>query len=258
MPVPISEWGTGEWLVFGVILLTLIAALAGVYLQLNEQFWHPRRERQKRTEQLNDPIDVSFLVPERSQRAIDYAIQDDEEHLLNEIILPPDSTTLVELRLHPRTKFATTHLTLGCRDDGSFMMRSQKPYPVKLVDVYGQALIEPNRGRLPAGHAMNSRIQYRWNREIRWDGHSTVVIGVEIKTRREGRYILDVIIVGKEIEKTYELVIRVEKQVCLKERHTQLLRCINGDHAGHTIDPIFQKFSRDQQDLGSLVRSPLS
>jgi hypothetical protein len=39
MPVPISQWGSGEWLTFGVIALTLLMATAVAYLQVDFQIF---------------------------------------------------------------------------------------------------------------------------------------------------------------------------------------------------------------------------
>jgi hypothetical protein len=242
MSVPISEWGDGEWLMCGLIAATLLISAGILWLAIDAQFFAPKRNTRRRAAELNDPLDLHFLVPERSQRAIDYASQDNDEHLLNEIILPPHAKSLVEFRLHPRAKFVTTHLIFGCRDDGSFTARVNKPHPVRMIDVYGQAIIELHKGRfLPDGHVINSRYQYRWNHEIKWDGHSTIIIGVEIQTNEIGRYLWEVTAVGEEINKVYEMNIRVENQVIPENRKTQMLRCANGDHSGHLIEPSFSQ-----------------
>jgi hypothetical protein len=236
MPVPISQWGSGEWLTFGVIALTLLVAAAVAYLQMEFQVFSPRRQRRRREEELNDPIDLHFLIPERSQRSIEYAEQDDEEHLLNEIIIPPDTKTLVELRLHPKTKFVTTYLLFGCLDDGSAISRQRKPHPIRLADVYGQGLIEPNsQPWVTAGHVVNKRFQYRWNNYLRWDGHSSIIIGIEIVSHAIGEYTWHVTLVGDELEKSKELVMRVE------EPSGAMLICANGDHSRHSIAPIFER-----------------
>jgi hypothetical protein len=236
MPVPISQWGSGEWLTFGVIALTLLMATAVAYLQVDFQIFSPQRQRRRREEELNDPIDFHFLIPERSQRSIEYAAQDDEEHLLNEIIIPPDTTTLVELRLHPKIKFVTTHLIFGCSDDGTASSRQRKPHPIRLADVYGQGLIESgSQPRVTAGHVVNSRFQYRWNHELRWDGHSSIIIGVQIDSHATGEYIFSVMLVGDELEKSKELIMRVEKP------SNAMLICANGDHSRHSIATIFER-----------------
>ncbi len=236
MPVPISQWGSGEWLTFGVIALTLLVAAAVAYLQVDFQIFAPQRHRLRREEELNYPIDLHFLIPERSQRSVEYAEQDDDEHLLNEIILPPRAKTLVELRLHPKTKFITTHLIFGCHDDGSVTSRHKKPRPIRLVDVYGQGLIEPgSRPAITAGHVVNSRFQYRWNHELRWDGHSSIIIGIECKTHDVGQYRFHTILVGDELEKEMELIMHVTEPGCA------MLICANGAHSRHSITPIFDR-----------------
>jgi hypothetical protein len=230
----VSDWGWPDWLTFAGIMTAALTGIALTWNEIDKRFRAPQRSKQKRDEELNDPIDLHFLVPEHSQRSIEYAVQDDAEHLLNAVIIPPSAKTLLELRLHPKTKFVTTHLIFGCHDDGTATARQEKPHPIRLVDVYGQGLIEPgSQPGVTAGHVVNSRFQYRWNHDLKWDGHSSIIIGIQVESHSIGEYMFFVMLVGDELEKWEDLIIRVEKP------SSAMLICANGDHSRHSIRPIF-------------------
>jgi len=242
--VPMSQWGSGEWLTFGVIALTLLTAAVGACLQLEFQIFSPRRQRFKREEELNDPVDMHFLVPPLSQRRIEYAQQDDREHLLSELLLAPNTSTLVELRLHPRTRFVTTEFLFGCVDDPEGLVTSRKPRPVELIDVYGQGHITPNsRPNETPGHVINSRLEYRWNYERKWNGLTTLILGIRIETDEEGRYLWHTTLIGDEAETVKELVIHVTK------RNDLFLNCVNGEHERHSVIPAFRGTSRSKLEF---------
>src|SRR5579864_1065078 len=109
-----SDWGWPEWLTFAGVTTAALTGLALALSEFDNRFCAPKRRKARRVEELNDPIDAHFLVPPASQRVIQYAEQDGREHLLAEIVLRPNTTTLVEFRLHPRTRFATSSFLFGC------------------------------------------------------------------------------------------------------------------------------------------------
>lgn len=229
-------WGWLDWVSFGAGVTAAMAGLALFGFALDEKLWQPKRIKAKRGAELHDPLDVHFLVPSRSQRTIQFAAQDDREHLLNEIVLSPKFVTLIELRLHPRTRFVTSAILFGCvHDDRDKAALEQKPRPVKLIDIYGQGQLElESEIDRAVGRKTNSRHEYQWNKEIRWNPSAVIVIGIEIETRAKGRYVFRTSLIGDETQSTTELTIRVE------DESTCTLRCVNGDHERHEVAAVFR------------------
>jgi hypothetical protein len=86
MAVPISNWGSGEWLTFAVIVATLLFTGGLLLFEVDRRYWGPARAARKRAAELYDPVETHFLVPQRSQGKISYVQQDDQEHWLQEIV----------------------------------------------------------------------------------------------------------------------------------------------------------------------------
>ena len=233
MGVSIKNWTSGEWTVFGIIVATLLFTASLVIFEIDKRCWEPRRKKNQREKTLSKAVDVRFLIPMLNQgRVISYATQDSEEHHTDEIVLRPHTETLVELWITSHTSFRTAHLTFGSYhyDNDSFA-RDRKPRPVRIMDTYGQFIIpkdcEPN---VTPGHGINDRHQYRWNQDLRWTPHSTIIIGVLIKTFVEGIFRWQMYFAGDELDKPFELLIRVEKS------HTRFLICSKEGHNLHRIN----------------------
>jgi hypothetical protein len=248
MPVPISEWGGGEWLTFAVIALTLLISIGIFWLAADAQWCAPRRAARRRFAELNDPVDFHFLGPPRTQRQIEYAKQDEREHLFYEIVLKPETFTVIELRIHPRTRFLTTAFLFGCEyDEADENARDEIPCPVQIIDVYGQGIIQKDAmPNFTSGHILNKRNQYRWNQEIRWNALTTLIIGILMRTARVGTYKFFMYLIGDEAEHKKELTIRVE------ETNEVNLRCVNDKHERHNVEATFlgKPFCNDQAFVG--------
>jgi hypothetical protein len=258
MGVSISNWSSGEWLVFGIIAVTLLLTGTLVWLAIEAQFLAPRRLKYKRTAELADPVDIHFLASPTSQnRRMAYIVQDDKEHLFNEIVLRPNRITLVEFRMHPRTIFTSDYMVFGSLDhegDNDHVYQN-RPRPLSLVDTYRQGYIDNNAiPNVTPGYVINDREQYRWVYNIRWDGHNTRIIGIHIQTYGIGRYLWTTIFAGEEIgDKRLNLLIRVEQPSDVK------LRCANGDcKVPHTVAARFAEDTKDRQFLPPPSPTPRS
>jgi hypothetical protein len=235
MPLP-TEWGPSDWIAFSSVIAAAVTGIGLVCIEIDKRIFGPRRHKLQRERELNDPVDINFLVPPLSQRIIEYARQDDREHLLYEVSLKPYTSTVVELRIHPRIHFVTDAFLFGCfHDDADLTVKEQKPRPMELIDVYGQGYVRPNSrpGETP-GHVINSRLQYRWNYEMKWNSLTTLIVGIRINTREEGTYIWETRFIGNETESVKNLTIRVVTEEGI------LLKCVNGEHERHSIAAIFR------------------
>ena len=86
-------------------ILAFLVATIVLYLTADAMFFSPKRNLKRRQEELRHPAIVRFLVPERPQREVDFAIQDGDEHLLREIVLPPNTIRTIEIFIKAHTNF---------------------------------------------------------------------------------------------------------------------------------------------------------
>jgi hypothetical protein len=236
-----TTWGATDWIAFISVIAAALAGILLIVMELEKRFLAPKRLSLKREAELNDPIDVHFLVPPLSQGdRIEYAEQDGREHLLYDVFLPPHSETIVELRINPKIRFVSTSFLFGClHDEEDRSSRERKPRPIQLVDSYGQGILSPDA--VPGetlGHVTNARHEYRWNQEIRWN-YLTIIIGVQIKTFCSGEYLWQVRLMGEE----KEVIKDTDLSVIVTEDAGRLLQCVNQEHEGHSVAPILGRKS---------------
>lgn len=237
MPPPSPEWGLTDWAAFVAIIIAAITGLALVIREIDKWVWEPKRSETKRSAALNDPVDIHFLIPPTSQRKVEYAKQDNREHLLYDIVLPCNRETVVELRIHPKIKFISTSFLFGCyHDDADQIAKERKPRPIQLVDSCGQGILPTIciPGVTP-GHTINARYEYRWNQEIRWN-YLTIILGIKIKTFDPGEYQWRVHLMGDENEIVLEdLHIKVTDSAQLQ------MQCVSQDHERHPVDAVLER-----------------
>jgi hypothetical protein len=224
----------GPWAIAGALAAIAVFILTIYQLIIAPIFKHLYRKRK-----IKRAMRSYFLIPMLSQgRSVYYAIQDEREHRCTNIVLPPDSKTLVEFWFRPTISFKYSYMLFGCKhDDRDSTARNTKPRPLKMIDVYPQGHIE--KGCLPGetpGHVINARYQYRWNRDIHWNGRSTLAIGIIIQTFNIGVYTWQTFISGDEIDDLFELTIHVENpsNVLLTCHHKE-------DHPLHTLRALFER-----------------
>jgi hypothetical protein len=159
-------WGATDWIAFISVIAAALAGILLIVIELEKRFLAPKRLSCKREAELNDPIEVHFLVPPLSQGdRIEYAKQDGKEKLLYDVFLLPHSETIVELRINPKIRFVSTSFLFGClHDEEDRSSRERKPRPIQLIDSYGQGILSPTAvpGETP-NHVINARYEYRWN-----------------------------------------------------------------------------------------------
>ena len=224
----------GPWTIAGAIgaLLSLVVAIAVFWLTVNATFLLPRRRETARQQALANPADVYFLIPRHSERSVDFAEQDDFEHWVEEVILPSNSTRLLEVRIAPRIDFSTYALQFGCFDDEQ-NAKAKKPIPVAMVRVFAKkGLNIVSRPDDTLGHSITSHDFYQIDEDRQWN-RTTRVIGLSIETKDPGTYRFLIYFMGPEAEaEKSDLSIRVEDET------REGLRCIKDDHPRHRISPL--------------------
>jgi hypothetical protein len=244
MPPPSPEWGLTDWAAFVAVIIAAITGLALVIREIDKWLWEPKRSKAKRVTELDDPIDIHFLLPPASQRKVEYAKQDNREHLFCDIVLPCNRETIVELRINPKIKFVSTSFLFGCyHDDADQTAKERKPRPIQLLDPYGQGILPTMciPGVTP-GHTINARYEYRWNQEIRWN-YLTIILGVKIKTFAVGEYRWRVYLLGDEKE-----IVLDDLRIKVTNRDAFQMECVNQDHEPHRIDAVLDRGVIDPLD----------
>jgi hypothetical protein len=104
---------TTDWSMIGVFVgaAGLIATLITLGLVAYDVF---RPERRKR--KLKRPGTSCFIVPDINQHDCSYAHQNETEHRVREIIIPPHRTAVIDIAIVPELNFNTSQLILACEE----------------------------------------------------------------------------------------------------------------------------------------------
>ena len=78
-------------------LIVLVTAVYGVY------FWNKRRiEKNEYEKIMEDPIEFHFLIPPKKLISLKYDKQDNEDHIKNEIVIPPNFKDHIIILMRPK------------------------------------------------------------------------------------------------------------------------------------------------------------
>jgi len=105
-------------------LLTLIfsgiAALTGIVsVGLIARRWLTRkRDYKEYKELLGNPFEIYFLIPSKEKYNVKYAEQDENEHLVDELKVPPDTEDVIFLRIKPRISIELGERYFGFEVEG--------------------------------------------------------------------------------------------------------------------------------------------
>jgi hypothetical protein len=157
----------------------------------------------------------------------DYAVLDDDWHAAKEIVLPPDSEILVELRFVPRVAFIESEFAFGCDTDDNL---HTKPFALRYINHFidrGQKIASPEDD---SNHFTDRHQYYHIRRNVQRSVGQHFALGLIIKTRAEGVYRAEAWLTTEETQGIHrDLIIRVEKP------QKTLMRC--AFHNGCYIKP---------------------
>jgi len=174
---------------------------------------------------LRHPCKARFLITSSDRREINYAIQDEKEHTVMEIVLPSNSEVNLELLITPKISFKQTELIFGCR--GSL---AQMPLPIS----YFVPFIETGQSHWIPGEDKGHYIDHSKNYHVVREKHHVIgmdqVAGFKLKTRSAGTYPAHLSFAAETREGTYnDLVIRVE------DKPETRMKCVG--HWGCVVKP---------------------
>lgn len=167
-----------------------------------------------------------FLVPSKTQHDCGYAPQDQDEHILREISLPPNSEAIIDFVTHFNVTFSFSEVGIGFVGD-----LSKKPYFTRYFNRY----VEVGKGREidPALETTDDFIDKHHYYHHRWPNSRTITAGTvlsmafKIKTIGEGTFPLHVYFMSNEIIG--------EEKICFVTVETAATvqpKCIDPEHQG--------------------------
>lgn len=222
----------GPWTIYGTIMtgIILLISVGILVAAIDTEFFAPKRRRRKRHAILEEPADVHFFITSTRHRHIDYAEQDEQEHILRDITLQSHSEHTVELHIKPRTDFTSTSTIFGCEHPDL----ANRPAPLEFdnpIVVKGD-MKHGIPGKDP-GHNILHHKHYQYSRLMHWNPGTHIIWGFKIKTEGPGVFQMALYFCGGEVEGKAELKIRVEDKAPIR------MTCVMPGHDLHQIRPIF-------------------
>lgn len=200
-------------------LAALLVGAAGVYLALHNIFIRPWL----RTRKLRKPCDVRFVVRGMQDVALSYVVQDDERHILDELVLPSRSVVEIEFGYMPIVPIQLEELVFGCEGDND-----SKPYVIAALDRFTGQRGEDKPA--PGEHTIDIGKNWHTVRKVARPVGSHFVVTYRLQTQGAGVYPVKIAFMTNEIEGNGELTIRVE------DRPTTRMRCRG--HEGCWVRPM--------------------
>jgi hypothetical protein len=208
---------TWRWDIIGGVAGVIAAFLTGVivfYLEVFERGRHRRR--------LLHPGTAYFVIPSSIHYVCDYAIQNELEHLVRTIVLPPRLEIIVDLALRPSVEFDATEVAFGC--DGDL---SAKPYA---FEYFNQFIIAGHRRNVVPGihnydDYLDKHHYYHTVEVSRFNVGNTKAMGFKIRTSSPGTYHVNVHFSGSTVTGTFTGL-----SIVVSDTMPDLMRCVDPDH----------------------------
>ena len=164
------------------------------------------------------------MITSSDRHDLRYVVQDDEEHVTKELVLPANTDDLlIYFNLIARLDFTQTHLELLFEGD-----RETKPliryYFLPYIKISPPATPREKKPGEAPGHFIDYHDNYHID-EIRHKARrQTTTYGFKISTRSAGLYTFKISISAGGVEGTPSLPVRVES------RPTTIMKCTRREH----------------------------
>jgi hypothetical protein len=207
----IKAW---QWPIISALIsaISLLLSVATLSLIVCLQIVRPWRRRRK----LRRPFDAYFSIPLIDRVALNYVQQDDCEHYVKELVVPPNSKIPIQIVLAPKLSFLEREIYFGC---GENVVDSEKPRATESLVPFVVKGVRKS-GKPDADHP-GHYIDYNGFYHVREDvlyTNDTRVIGFMLVTRATGTYPAQVYTVTDEVRGQADLTIRVEHPAKTKMR----------------------------------------
>jgi hypothetical protein len=174
---------------------------------------------------LKRPCKASFVITSDDRAKIDYAIQDDKEHLVGRIIVPANRDLYVQLLLKAKTAFTQRHIVFGFDPEPERRVPQIDHYKLQFVKV-GNSEKFPGRDE---GHWIDHHDFYHITEERYRGARQAFTYGFIIKTRDPGDYKLKIEIGVEDKHVTYLM------DFAVSDAHREKMRCT--EHFGCWVSP---------------------
>jgi hypothetical protein len=216
---------TPDWAMIGVIIgaVALLATLITLGLVAYDVFRPERRKRKLRT-----PGVSYFIIPCVDHHECSYAYQNELEHRVKEITIPPHSESIIDFIIIPSMDFNTSQIIFACEEITDRPNLASRPQLTALFNRFFK--IGPRRYVMPSNNAryedyIDKYYSYHMVEEWRWSVGTIRALGFKIKTNNPGRFRLSIFFTGETIEaRISDIVIRVGGLSRV------YLYCVDNDH----------------------------
>jgi hypothetical protein len=200
------------------VLISLIVLSVIVYVNFVRPFIRRRK--------LKFPVEAWFVIPSKKHHGCDFAVQDKQEHLTKVAVVPRDSEVILDFRFKPRVFFSSSEITIGCEDEHDSAPVATE-YFNRFVEKGDGKIVVPGPGNR---HYIDKHGFYHYRETPRnWSSKTIGAMAFKFRTRRPGRYAIDIYFLGDEVEgKNSELIVQVEDSPqtvmrCTEPKHRRLL-----------------------------------
>jgi hypothetical protein len=221
--VALSEVISTAWATIKARQWPIISAcLSGiaVYLIMHVQIIRPWRRRRK----LKRPFNAYFLITSVGRFPLNYVVQDNDEHFVKKLIVPPNAEIPIQIILRPRLSFLQREIYFGCEEG---VVSEKKPrateYFVPFVREGVRRSGKPDKDH--PGHYTDYNGFYHV-REDHLYANDDRIIGFKLVTKAVGIYPAQIFTVTDEVRGRADLLIIVEqptktKMRCERKGHRQ-------------------------------------
>jgi hypothetical protein len=190
------------WTIAGAIA-AIVAAAGVIYEFILKPYCRGRALRR--------PCKAWFLIASLSQGKISYAVQDEQEHYVEELTLASNSEYEIDFLYLPRIAFHVSEIYFGFNNQDD---RDLETKPI--IQSYWNRFVE--RGvseETPETHPETNYVDHHKFYHLRKPRHlarkEPYCIGCKVQTRKAGRYEFNLVLCGEEIgTPKNKLFVRVE------------------------------------------------
>ena len=184
-------------------LIADLVAIGGFFILFGRWLYHNIWRKYYR---VKNPADIYFWTPKKSDYQLDYIEQDEDEHLLEQLTLPPNSEKVIFLSIKPKLDIVVNELSFGCEGK-----KDDKPEPCMYFNQFVHRGINEKSPDTDHRHYVDSNLHYHmeeWNKVF--IKGITIIHGFKIKTKNKGDYPFKIRFLTIEGEGQANLKIHVE------------------------------------------------
>ena len=176
------------------------------------------------------PGTASFIIPSSLHYVCDYALQNELEHIVQTIVLSPNSEFMVDLILRPSLGFDTTETAFGCDYDllGYDYDLFAKPYAFEYCSKF--IVAGHRRNVIPGFHDryddyIDKHHYYHTVENSRFNAGDVKAMGFKIRTLCAGTYNMKIFFSGSTVSGEFRGL-----TIVVSDAMPDLMRCVDPNH----------------------------